>query len=108
MESLQIKGVECLTEIEKQELQRIADKHYEKIKRMLDNEFSLRVSIKAHSANKDAPNKRKKYSITINLSGEIPRIEADAFEWDFNKALNSAFAKVEHELEHRFHLKGKH
>lgn len=106
--NISIKGIELLNESEKYEFDKVLKKHHEKIKRMIDNEFFLKIVIKEYSKNKDNKEKRKRYGVSVEISGEIPRIEASDEEWDFNKVLNRVFEKIEIEIEHKFHLMDKH
>jgi len=108
MPNLHVKGIELLGESEKHELEKISRKNIEKIKRMIDNDFLLKIVIRVNSKSKENKEKRKRYSITIEISGEIPRIEASDEEWDFNKAINNVFQKLSIEIEHKFHLMDKH
>ena len=107
MESIQIKGAESLEVSEKKEFDIIIVKHIEKIKRMLNNDFFLKIAIKVYSRDKENKLKRKEFSIDVELTGEIPRIFASAKEWDLNKSVHSAFQKLEHEIEHKFHVSDK-
>jgi ribosome-associated translation inhibitor RaiA len=107
MESIQIKGSEALEINEKQELDLIVAKHMEKIKRMLNNTFFAKLAIKVYSKDKENKVKRKRFSIDIELTGEIPKIFASSEEWDLSKSANSAFLKIEHEIEHKFHVSEK-
>jgi len=107
MESIQIKGSEALEVLEKQEFDAIIGKHVEKIKRMLNNDFFLKIAIKVYSRDKENKFKRKKFSMDVELTGEIPRIFASAEEWDLNKSVHSAFQKLEQEIEHKFHVSDK-
>jgi len=107
MESVQIKGIEALEVSEKKEFEVMLSKHVEKIKRMLNNDFFLKIAIKVYSRDKENKLKRKKFSIDAELTGEIPRIFASAEEWDMNKSVHSAFQKLEHEIEHKFHVSDK-
>ena len=107
METIQIKGSDALDVNEKQELDLIVAKQMEKIKRMLNNTFFTKIAIKVYSKDKENKIKRKRFSIDIELTGEIPRIFASAEEWDLSKSVNSAFLKLGHEIEHKFHVSEK-
>jgi ribosome-associated translation inhibitor RaiA len=74
---------------------------------MLNNNFFTKIAIKVYSKDKENKIKRKRFSIDIELTGEIPRIFASAEEWDLAKSVNSAFRKLEHEIEHKFHVSEK-
>ncbi len=104
MEEIQIKGIETLSDAEKEALNGIIEKYKEKIKWKTKTDFSLKIIIKEYSYKKDDLNtKRKKYSINIKLAGQTQNFEASSEDWDFNTAVRKAFDKLEHEIEHRFH-----
>ena len=107
MDVVQIKGSEALESGEKLEFDSLVTKHMEKIKRMLNNTFFTKIAIKVYSKDKENKVKRKRFSIDVELTGEIPRIFASAEEWDLNKSVNSAFLKLGHEIEHKFHVSEK-
>lgn len=107
MEKVEVKGEEVFSLQEKEEFRRILDKNVEKIKRMVNNDFYLRVSIKEYGKNLEKNRKRKRFSINAELSGEIPKIDASSIEWDLNKALHVVFNRLEEEIEHKFHISDK-
>ncbi len=107
MGSIQIKGLEGLEESEKKVLNELIQKHLEKIKRMLNNDFFLKIAVKVYSKDKENKQKRKRYSLDLELTGEIPRIFASAEEWDLNQSVHLAFGKLSNEIEHKFHVSEK-
>jgi len=107
MESIQIKGMESFDDVEKKIVNELVSKHIAKIKRMLNNDFFLRITVRAHSKDSENKIKRKRYVIDFELTGEIPKICASSEEWDLNKSIHSGFQKLEHEIEHKFHISEK-
>jgi ribosome-associated translation inhibitor RaiA len=107
METIEIKGQELLSDSERKIVEEKVKKYSEKIRHWINNDFYLRVLIRAHNKNEDNKNKRKKYSIDLEISGEIPRMNASAFDWDLSKALNGAFQALLNEIEHRLHVSEK-
>jgi hypothetical protein len=105
--NLQIKGADFLSEVEKQDFDLIVGKYSEKIKHLINNEFSLRIFIKEHNKHRENKNKRKRYSIEIEISGEIPKIVANSEDWDLNSSLREGFEAILNEIEHKFHIRGK-
>lgn len=107
METIEIKGQELLNDSEKKVLEDKVKKYALKIKHWINNDFYLRVLIREHNKNLDNLNKRKKYSIDLEISGQIPRMNASAFDWDLSKALNASFQALLNEIEHRLHVSEK-
>ena len=102
IEQIQIKGIELLTEREKQEAEKIITKAYEKLKWKIKNDFLLNIAIKEYSKSGENFNKRKKYSIHAEISGPIQIVEASAVDWDFNKTLHMVMDNLAVEVEHLF------
>jgi hypothetical protein len=108
MVKFEIKGIEELEANQKEDVQKLVDKYIEKIGWSISNDFYLRLAIKVYSKDKENKVKRKRYSLTAELSGEIPKILAGSEEWDLNKAVNRVFEKLLLEIEHKFHVSDKH
>ena len=102
MENVTIKGINLLSEKEKQDAERIIEKAYEKIKWKIKKDFLLNIEIKEYSKSGENFDKRKKYSIHAEISGPVHIIEASAVEWEFNKTLHMVFNKLSVEVEHLF------
>ena len=107
MSNIKIEGINFLKETEKLEVQSILEKSYEKIKREINNEFLLKINIKEFGIVKDNPEKKKKYSIMVEVSGPV-RFKSSAVEWDLKKALHMAMQKLDYEIEHKFHNLDQH
>jgi len=104
MEGIEIKGLELLSETEKESLNKIIEKYKEKIKWKTKTDFILKMVIKQYSQDSsDSTTKRKKYSIKADVSGQTQNFEANAEDWTFNTAVRKVFSKLEQEIEHRYH-----
>jgi ribosome-associated translation inhibitor RaiA len=101
--NIQIKGIEQLSEEERKAVEEILDNSYEKLKRRTKTDFLLKLAIKEYSKNLDNKNKRKKYSIQAQISGDVREFEASADDWDLRKVLHKVFEKLDNEIEHAFH-----
>ena len=107
MHKLQLSGIEQLSEIEKKEINSIAEKACEKFQRELNNDFILKISIKQSGVVKDNPAKKKKTSVKAELSGAM-LFEASAEEWDLKKVLHMVIQKLDYEIEHKYHSTNQH
>ena len=110
MAHFDIKGLEALSDNEKEEVSRILESSYEKIKRKTKVDFFLKLMIKAHSKvdKKERRNKDKKYGIRANISGTLRQFDASADDWDLHKAVHKVMQKLENEVEHVFHSSEQH
>ena len=108
MEKLQVRGLEILNDSEHQDFNRLLEKYYEKIKRSIRNDFYIKISIKNYSKIQENKEKRKRFGIEVEISGEIPRVHASDVDWNLNKALNKVFNKILIEIEHKFHISDKY
>jgi len=97
---IQYVGLKKLEEIEIARVKNIAERLAGKLQRALLNDMRLIINLKSHKAS----GKQKKYSFRLALHAPKRTIEASAFDWDISKALRMAFAALERELEHRFHI----
>ena len=107
-EQIQIKGIELLSEQEKKEINYILEKSYEKLKWKIKSEFILKLTLKEHFLEKENKDKRKKYSIILEISGVAKPLEAESSFWDLKKALHNVIEKIENEVEHRYHNGSQH
>jgi len=104
MEPLIIKGIENLNDYEKAEANRILNDSLGKIARKIKNEFALKVVVKEYSRNPlDKTDVRKKYSINAEVLSATNKFVASTVDWDLNRALHKAVAKLLAEIEKRFH-----
>jgi len=104
MEGLELKGFEALSESDRFEFNKEVENYKEKIKWKTKSDFKLKISVKIHSKKaEDKDTKRKNYSLKVMLKGETHSFEAEAADWDFNKAVHKLFDKLITEIEHEYH-----
>ena len=108
MLNTEIKGLEYLNEIEKQDVQKIVDASYEKIKRKTKVDFLFKLVIKTIVKEGEKKNKRKHYSIQASISGQVRPFEASSDGWDLHKVLHQAIERLEVQTEHAFHSSDQH
>jgi hypothetical protein len=108
MVNVQIKGIEVLSEMDKQDVQKIVDNSYEKIKRKTKVDFVLKLVIKTMTKEGEKKDKSKHYSIQAGISGEVRPFEASSDGWDLHKVLHQALEKLENQAEHAFHSSDQH
>jgi len=109
MDGIEKKGIELLSEEEKHELDREIEAYSEKLKWKTKSDFKLKLAIKIHSKKgEDKDSKRKNYSLRAMLKGETHSFEAEAADWDFNKACHKVFDKLMNEIEHKYHSSEQH
>lgn len=102
MGEIQIKGVESLSEVERNEAMSILEKGRDKLKRSLMDDFILKLSVKEYS--KDGKQgKRKKYSVIAEVSGAV-RLSASSEDWDLKKVLHEVVIKLCTEAEHKYRV----
>jgi ribosome-associated translation inhibitor RaiA len=100
MEEIQIIGVDEVSEAEKDIINRLANEYYEKLKRALKNEISVRIHIKEHSK----AGKRHKSDIRVQLIAPTRRFDAQESDWDLAKALHKVFENIERQLQHKLRV----
>jgi hypothetical protein len=95
---LQAKGMELLSEKEKQIADKILKEYYEKIKRQVKKDFTFRINFKEY----DKEGEKKKYSINAEVLAS-KKFSASDYDWDFSKALHKVMIKLVNQIEHTFH-----
>lgn len=109
MDGIEIKGLELLSETEKNELNKEIINYSEKLKWKTKTNFRLKIAIKVHSKKADdKDNKRRRYSVQAMLKGETSNFDASAEDWNFNKVCHIIFEKLLNEIEHRYHSSEQH
>ena len=104
MESIELRGVEQLSENERFELNKLIDSYREKLKWKTKSDYVLKVVVKKYSKNKgDEKDVKAKYSFQGVVKGETQVFEASSDGWDFNKAVHQLFEKLITEIEHSYH-----
>ena len=99
MEQIKIIGIKELNDNEIEIVNRLAKEYYNKIQRAIKNITSIVIHVKTYNVT----GKRKQYEINIKVVAPTKTFDSKAVEWDFAKALHTAFNKVERMIEHRFH-----
>jgi len=102
MEGVEFVNINILDDTEKEILNRLTEKHHEKIKRLLGNISSVVLHLKEYKNSKKEIKKRK-YSISVRIIAPGAYFESSAFNWKLDKALNEVFTKIEREIQHKFH-----
>jgi hypothetical protein len=98
-EVIQYVGLNELNEVEIPMVNTLATEYYEKIKRALHNETSIKVHIKTHSKSGSRP----KYSIHVQAKAPTRLFESTkAVDYDLARCLHKAFKDIEREIEHAF------
>mgnify|MGYP001595894137 CR=1 FL=1 len=105
MNSIEITGIEILTEKEKEVADKLLKEYYLKIQRQLKKIISLKLYIKEYKKE----GKGKKYSINIEVIAPAPKIfKANAHDWDFARTLHKVLNKIINEIEHELHVSEQH
>jgi uncharacterized protein YnzC (UPF0291/DUF896 family) len=100
---LQTKGMELLTEKEKQIADKLLNEYYEKIKRQIKKDFTFRINFKEY----DKEGEKKKYSINAEVLA-LKKFSASDYDWDFARALHKVLTKLVNQIEHTFHSSEQH
>lgn len=103
MINLQTKGFDLLTSKTKEEFQKLWGEYSKKIERRLKNTERIKIHLKEYS-----PGGKIKFSIHAIVVYAGKSIEADSVDWDLKKAFHRVFAKIEQEIEHKFHISDQH
>lgn len=104
MARIQLKGFEVLSREEFYQLNKIVNSYYEKIKRSVNQDFTVSIKLKEY---KRQGKKDKAHKFSIQLGISIPtkrKIESSAADWDLNRTLHSGFKKILEEIEHMFRV----
>ncbi len=96
---MQIKGAEILNEKERQIADKLLNEYYEKIKRQIKKDFTLKIDFKEYE--KDGKN--KKYSINGEIIFSGKNFSASAWDWDFARTVHKLMRKFITQIEHAFH-----
>jgi len=90
---------DLLSESEKDRVNEILNKFYDKIQR----HFNEPIKIEGHIKEYNVEGKRKKYSVHVKI--HTTRIfEADYADWDLSKTLHIVINKLSNEIEKKFHV----
>ena len=94
-----LSGLNLLTKIEKDKVNEILSKFYNKIQR----HFKEPIKLESHSKEYNVEGKRKKYSVHIKIH-TTRNFEADYADWDVSKTLHKVLNKLSNEIEKKFHV----
>lgn len=95
---LQMKGAELLSEKERKIADKLVKEYYEKIKRQIKKDFTLKINFKEY----ETDGKNKKYSINAEVFSSKKFSASDA-DWDFARTLHKVMIKLINQIEHDFH-----
>ncbi|MBI2650889.1 hypothetical protein HYX01_00255 [Candidatus Woesearchaeota archaeon] len=105
MQQIQIIGVRDLDEMEIESINRIANRHYQKIQRELKNDISIKLHIKSHKKE----GKQKKYSMHVKVITPTRTFASTkAFDWKLENALHKSFTDVMKIIQHSLHTDNQH
>lgn len=102
MEAIQFIGLNDLDKVDQAMVNKLATEYYDKFKRMLKNESSLRIHIKSYGKG----GARDKYSVHVMLIAPTQTFESSkanqAAEFDLASCMHESFKNLERQLEHHF------
>lgn len=98
-------GLDSLNENEVNQLKTYSDRFYQKVSRTITTNTDPLVIL--HVKKMKASGKRCKYSVHGRVEGPKLLASVEYSDWDFVRALNKTFEKMETEIEHRFKTEGK-
>lgn len=97
-------GFSVLGDNDRESFDKLFNEHFGRIQNKVKNISEMIFHLREYK--KDG--KREKFSLHTRIALPSKVIEADAHDWDFKKAVEKSFKKMEEEIEHKFHLKGHH
>jgi len=97
MEQIQITGIDEISEQDKALVNKLSNEYYDKFKRALKNEISIKLHIKQHSKT----GKKHKSDVRVQLSAPTRIFEAQESDWDLARTLHKVFNNLERELQHK-------
>jgi len=101
-------GFDILNEKDKKDFENLFSEYSKKIQHKLKNIESIRIHLKEHNYKRETSDKNKKFSIHVLVIYSGKTIEADAFDWNFKRALHKVLSKIEQAAEHAFHTSDQH
>ena len=92
------------------EVREIVDfnKLFSEYSRKIESKLKKISSFVVHVKEYNKTGSRKKFSIHVRVVAPTGILEADAWDWDFRRTLHKVFKKLEHEIEHKFHVSDEH
>lgn len=103
MVNLQTVGFDVLNEKDKRDFQKLFVEYSKKIQYKIKDIELIKIHLKEYNYREDIADKNKKFSIHVEVRGPMKSIEANAFDWDFKRALHKVFKKMIEEAEHTLH-----
>lgn len=86
-------NLDALTDKEKSDIKEILDKEFDKVSRLIKNDFNLLVHTKVYTKEKG-----KKYSIHIQIEAPTKMYSTEAAGWDIRLTAHEAINKIKNEL----------
>ncbi len=96
-------GLDSLDENEVNNLKTYGDRFYQKVSRIVANDPLVILHIKKMKTS----GKRCKYSVHGRVENPKLLASVEYSDWDFIRALNKTFEKIESEIAHKFKTEGK-
>jgi hypothetical protein len=102
---IQVVGINDLDDMERDAVNRLADRYYPKIERELKDDVSLVIHIKTHNDQ----GRQRKYSVhtKVNAPSRIFTTE-NSVDWDINAALHKSFTGLIEQIRHQLHTDEQH
>lgn len=98
-------GLDSLDETEANNLKTYSDRFYQKVSRTITTNADPLIIL--HVKKMKASGKRCKYSVHGKIESPKLLASVEYSDWDFIRALNKTFEKLEFEIAHKFKTEGK-
>ena len=95
---VQTVGFDQLSKEDMSHFESLFNNHFKKIQRKIKDAETFVFHLKEY----EKEGKRMKFSLHSRIIWGNKMIEANAFDWEFNKTVNKVFNKLEQEIEHKF------
>lgn len=99
MQEIQTKGLQNLSDKEREIANNLLNEYYPKIQRRIKNIMALLVNFKEYKKE----GKQKKYSINVKVKFPGGIFEINATDWELKRTLHKALNKIQEKIEHRLH-----
>lgn len=97
-------GIKQLDEFEREIVNKLANRYYDKIKRTIKNTTSIILALKVHSKG----GTKKKYSFKVKVVAPTRIFEASSSDWDLARTLHEVFNALQNEIKHKLHTDNQH
>lgn len=91
--SINYVNLDALTDKEKSNIKEILDKEFDKVSRIIKNDFNLLVHTKVYTKEKG-----KKYSIHLQIEAPTKMYSTEVAGWDIRLVAHEAINKIKNEL----------